>query len=71
VRRQKDLVGFRKVVAMQYNLAVEPKDRLSEEALVPLQAVDGPATKPTPAKAVSSAWLARMKEKHGDNLELG
>jgi hypothetical protein len=70
VRRQKDLIGFRLLATQEYNLAVEKKDRLTPEAYLRLPAVDGLAGGAPSAPKVNAAWLARMKEKHGENLEI-
>lgn len=64
-RRQKDLMGFRLVALQVYNAHAEKPLRPHEYLRLP--AVDGPALAPRKA---NDAWLQRMKEKHGDKLEL-
>lgn len=71
VRRQKDLVGIRKLATLQFNLAVEAKDRLSEEAFMALPAVDKAVA--TQADALNTparlAWLIKKKLAYGDDFE--
>lgn len=65
VRRQKDMVGFRRLSTQLYNLMPSEKTGpLTAEQFLPLPAVDGP--KPKVAVVTRSQ---RMKDKYGDKLE--
>lgn len=64
-RRQRELVGFRLVAAQVHNMLADKALKPHEYLYLPaIDELSGSVRKP------NSDWLQRMKEKHGDKLEV-